>query len=61
MNLSENARRLEIATITSLTETGVPTEQEVLSLASQLRRIPIYSVSDEEFAAVIRKRLANTC
>ena len=53
MELSDNARRLEIGTITSLTETGMPTEAEVLSLASQLRHIPIYNVSDEEFQHVI--------
>jgi hypothetical protein len=55
MNLSDNARRLEIGTITSLTETGMPTEEEILSLASQLRKIPIYNVSDEEFELVIRR------
>jgi hypothetical protein len=55
MILSDNARRLETGTITSLTETGVPSEEEVLSLASQLRKIPIYSVSDAEFELVIRR------
>lgn len=55
MTLSENARRLEIGTMTSLTETGMPTEQEVLTLATQLRGLPFYSVSDEEFELVIRR------
>ena len=55
MLLSDNARRLETGTITSLTETGIPTEQDVLSLASQLRRIPIYNVSDDEFELVMRR------
>jgi hypothetical protein len=55
MELSDNARRLETGTITSLTETGMPTEADVLSLATQLRKISIYSVSDEEFDYVIRR------
>lgn len=54
MNLSENARRLETATIVSLTETGMPTEEEILSLAAQLRNIAIYMVNDEEFDFVLR-------
>lgn len=51
--MNENARRLEAAVITSLTITGLPTEQEIVDLATQLRAIPIYSVSEEEFESVI--------
>ena len=55
MSLSDNARRLESATITSLTETGMPTEEEILSLATQLRQIALYRVDDEEFDLVMRR------
>ncbi|AMO23245.1 Z1 domain-containing protein [Ramlibacter solisilvae] len=55
MTLTENARRLEAATVTTLSETGIPNEQDILSLASQLRKIPVYSVTDEEFDLVIRR------
>lgn len=55
MNTSDNARRLETAVITTLTETGMPTEEEISSLASQLRLIPIYKVTDEEYEKVIRR------
>jgi len=54
MNLSDNAKRLETATIISLTETGMPTEEEILSLAAQLRNIAIYQVTDEQFDLVLR-------
>lgn len=54
MNFSDNAKRLETATIISLTETGMPTEEEILSLAGQLRNIGIYKVTDEEFDLVLR-------
>jgi len=52
---TKNAQRLEVATIASLSETDVPTEESVLALATQLRAIPLFSVSDEEFDAVIRR------
>lgn len=54
-NLSDNARRLELSVITSLTVVGIPSESEISELASQLRKIPIYAVTDEEFAEVIRR------
>jgi hypothetical protein len=52
---SDNAKRLEVATIMSLAETGIPSEESVHSLATQLRALPLFKVSDEEFASVIRK------
>jgi hypothetical protein len=56
MNHSDNAKRLEAATITTLTETGgVPTEEDVLSLARQLRPLAMYRVGDEEFEHVLRR------
>jgi hypothetical protein len=51
--LSENARRLELSVVTSLTVSGIPTEEEVLGLAKQLRQIPLYNVIDAEFNDVI--------
>lgn len=53
--LSDNARRLELSVITALTVDGVPSEEEVLALAEQLRVIPLYSVTDSEFREVIRR------
>lgn len=53
--VSPNARRLEIGVITSLTVDSVPTEIEIFELATALRAIPIYSVSDQEFDDVIKK------
>jgi hypothetical protein len=53
---SENGKRLEAAILTSLTEGGaIPTEEEISSLASQLRNIRIYAVEDDEFANVIKR------
>lgn len=51
----ENAKRLESAVITSLTLNGIPTEEDILSLARQLRAISIYEVNDEEFDAIIKR------
>ena len=51
----ENARRLESAVITSLTLDGIPTEEDILSLARQLRTIALYKVDDEEFEATIKR------
>ncbi|RKQ57836.1 Z1 domain-containing protein [Vogesella indigofera] len=53
--LSDNAKRLEAAVMTTLTLDSIPTEEQVASLARQLRAIPPYAVDDEEFAAVIRR------
>lgn len=53
--MTENARRLEAAVVTTLTITSLPTEQDIISLATQLRSLPMYSVSEEEFGAVIGK------
>lgn len=53
--LSDNARRLELSVITALTVDGIPSEDEILALAGQLRKIPLYSVSDAEFKEVIRR------
>ena len=53
--LSDNARRLELSVITALTVEGIPSESDILALAGQLRKIPLYSISDEEFNEVIRR------
>lgn len=52
--MSPNARHLEVAVIGTLTTTdALPTEQDILELANQLRSLPAYRVSDEEFDDVI--------
>ena len=54
--LSANAKRLEIAVSTSLSVEGeVPTEADILELAEVLRKNRYYSVTDEEFDAVIKQ------
>lgn len=53
--LSDNARRLEVSVITALTVEGIPSESEILALAGHLRKIPLYSVSEDEFVEVIRR------
>ncbi|TRN48346.1 endonuclease, partial [Pseudomonas syringae] len=53
--LSPNGRRLELGVITALTVDGIPTELEILELATCLRAIPIYAVSDFEFENVIKR------
>ncbi|SFM07483.1 Z1 domain-containing protein [Pseudomonas sp. NFACC46-3] len=53
--LSANARRLELGVITALTVDGIPTEGGILDLASTLRSIPPYTVTDEEFETVIKR------
>lgn len=53
--LSANARRLELGVITALTVDGVPTEGAIFDLASTLRSIPPYTVTDDEFEVVIKK------
>jgi len=53
--LSENGRRLEVAVITSLTVSGVPSESDISVLAGQLRKISIYAVIDEEFDLVLKR------
>jgi hypothetical protein len=53
--VSANARRLELSVVTSLTVEGVPTEAQIFELASSLRNISIYNVSDDEFERVIKK------
>ncbi|RMU96078.1 Z1 domain-containing protein, partial [Pseudomonas coronafaciens] len=53
--LSPNGRRLELGVITALTVDGIPTELEILELATCLRAIPIYAVSDSEFENVIKR------
>ena len=54
-SFSDNARRLELSVVTALTVDGIPTEDDILALAGHLRKIPLYSVSDEEFIEVIRR------
>ncbi|WP_201193313.1 Z1 domain-containing protein [Pseudomonas fluorescens] len=53
--LSANAQRLEVAVSTSLSVDRVPTEIEILGLASALRKIEMYAVTDQEFDIVIKK------
>lgn len=53
--MSENAINLENAIIAALTREGVPTEEEVRTLAAALRVIPNFAVSDEAFDKVIRR------
>lgn len=55
MVLSANARRLELGVITALTVDGIPTEGAIFDLASTLRVIPPYSVTDDEFEVVIKR------
>ena len=55
MVLSANARRLELGVITALTVDGVPTEGAIFDLASTLRSLPIYTVTEDEFEVVIKK------
>ncbi|WP_151445808.1 Z1 domain-containing protein [Lacisediminimonas profundi] len=54
-SISDNARRLELSVITALTVDGTPSEDDILALAGQLRKIPLYSVSEGEFIEVIRR------
>lgn len=54
--ISENASKLEIAVKVTLTNDGkIPSEDEILELAGQLRGIKRYAVSDDEFTDVIRR------
>lgn len=55
MALSANARRLELSVITALTVDGIPTEGAIFDLASSLRLIPPYAVTDEEFEVIIKR------
>jgi hypothetical protein len=55
LKISDNARRLELSVITALTVEGIPTEGQIFDLAKQLRNIPLYSVSDEEFGELIKR------
>jgi hypothetical protein len=55
MVLSANARRLELGVITALTVDGIPTEGAIFDLASTLRVIPPYTVTDDEFEVVIKR------
>lgn len=55
-NLSDNARRLEAGVIIALTvDGGIPSEEDILEHAGQLRKISLYAVTDEEFSEVIRR------
>lgn len=55
MALSTNGRRLELGVITALTIDGIPTEADIFELASSLRRLSTYSVTDQEFEIVIKR------
>lgn len=52
--MADNTRRLEMAIVSTLAVSGIPTENDIVELASQLRKIPMYQVSDAEFEQVIR-------
>jgi len=53
--VSENARRLEMALITALTMSGIPSESEVLEHANALQNIALYKVEKDEFDEVIKR------
>jgi hypothetical protein len=53
--ISDNARRLELSVMMTLTLDGIPSENDIHLLATQLRAIPPYTVSDREFDEVIRR------
>lgn len=52
---SEKAINLENAIVAALTREGVPTEQEVRTLAESLRQIPNFAIDDKEFADLLRR------
>lgn len=54
MILSDNARRLVLATTVAIDEAVMPTEEEIRSLAAEFRNITRYTVSDDEFELVLR-------
>ncbi|WP_423854022.1 hypothetical protein [Acinetobacter guillouiae] len=54
IELSENALSLE-KNIRIYYENKIPTESEIIELASALRFIPHYSVTDEEYDQIIRR------
>jgi hypothetical protein len=54
-NLTDNARRLEITILTSQSDAVIPTEEDILILANQLRKIPLYAVTDDELELVLRR------
>jgi len=52
---SDKAINLENAIVAALTREGVPTEEEVRSLAESLRRIPNFAIDDNEFSDLLRR------
>jgi hypothetical protein len=52
---TDNAINLENAVLMTLTRERIPSEAEVLGLATALRSIANYNVSDDEFEEVIRR------
>jgi hypothetical protein len=54
--LSENAVNLENTIIAAFyTRQGVPTEEEVQTLAESFRKIPLFAVDDKEFEIVLQR------
>jgi len=54
MEISENGKRLEKATMFSMSENGViPDNSKIISVANHLRQLDFYAVNDEEFNQII--------
>lgn len=51
---SDKSINLENALVAALTREGIPTEEEVRTLAESLRHIPNFSVDDGEFADMLQ-------
>lgn len=52
---NETSLALESAVVAALTRDRIPTESEILALATAMRAIPSFSVSEEEFSALIKR------
>jgi hypothetical protein len=52
---SDKAVNLENAIVAALTREGVPTEEEVRTLAESLRRIPNFAIDDNEFSELLHR------
>lgn len=52
---SDKAINLENAIVAALTREGIPTEDEVRTLAESLRRIPNFAIDDNEFSALLHR------
>lgn len=52
---NETSLALESAVIAALTRDRIPTESEIFALATAMRVVPAFSISDEEFSALIKR------